>query len=307
MHTSEIIFALGAAVVVLFAYGAATAEKQRYPQLPWVGRKHSQFLSLTRASLSSVTRSREWLAEGYRKFGQQGLSYLIPDISGRHEIVIPSEKLRWLTNQSDDVSSVQAAHYDVLQGDYAFTDPYLIQTVYHEHVVHKNLVRKVDNIIPDIWDEIKESVDESFGTDTTEWKDVPAWDSVMRIIARVSNRMFVGLPLCRNDDFLKNNSAFAMDVITAVAMLPFFPKWTHPIVARLMTIPNHIHYRRTRKYTRPIIEKRLADITSNDPSLEIPEDYITWHIRTALAEGKQRELEPDMIAKVWQTVRGVLD
>ncbi|CZT24776.1 related to cytochrome P450 [Ramularia collo-cygni] len=252
---------------------------------------------MTRATIASITRSGDWLAEGYHKFGQNGRSYIIPDASGRNEIVIPSEKLRWLTNQPDDVSSVRAAHYDMLQADYNFTDPYLIQSVFHERVIHKNLARKVDHIIPDIYDEIAASVDDNFGLNTDKWTELPVWDIAINMFARISNRLFVGLPLCRDKDFLKQSTAFAMDVVTAVALLPFFPSWSLPVVARLMTIPNHFHYWRTSKHTMPIILQRLKDITSNDPKLDIPEDYITWHIRTALAESKQKELEPEMIAK----------
>ena len=36
---------------------------------------------------------------------------------------MPNNKLKWLTEQPDDVASVRAAHYDILQGDYAFTTP----------------------------------------------------------------------------------------------------------------------------------------------------------------------------------------
>jgi len=36
---------------------------------------------------------------------------------------MPNNKLKWLTEQPDNVASVRAAHYDVLQGDYAFTTP----------------------------------------------------------------------------------------------------------------------------------------------------------------------------------------
>lgn len=57
------------------------------------------------------------------QYSQQGKSYIFPDFSGRHEIVMPNNKLKWLTEQPDDVASVRAAHYDVLQGDYAFTTP----------------------------------------------------------------------------------------------------------------------------------------------------------------------------------------
>lgn len=73
------------------------------------------------------------------------------------------------------MSSVRAAHYDLLQGDYAFTDPYLIETVFHEHVIHKNLARKVDSIIPAIADELKSVIDETFGVDSTGFTEVPVW------------------------------------------------------------------------------------------------------------------------------------
>lgn len=42
---------------------------------------------------------------------------------------MPNNKLKWLTEQPDNVASVRAAHYDVLQGDYAFTTPCLCQSV----------------------------------------------------------------------------------------------------------------------------------------------------------------------------------
>lgn len=127
------------------------------------------------------------------------------------------------------------------------------------------------------------------------------WDNVMDMVSRISNRMFVGLPLCRNKDFLKHNSAFAIDVITALALMPFFPKFLHPIVGRLMCIPNIYHWWGTRRHTLPVIKQRLADIeekeTNPDSKVEIPDDYITWHIQTAKADGKVKELDPDMISR----------
>lgn len=141
------------------------------------------------------------------QYSQQGKAYVFPDISGRHEIVIPNRQLRWLTDKPDNVASVGQAHFDLLQGNYAFTDARLLRDLFHEHVIHKNLPRKVDAIIPDIWDEIKDCVDQTWGLDTTSFKDISVWDNMMHVISRVSNRMFVGKPLCRNETFLKNNAA----------------------------------------------------------------------------------------------------
>lgn len=92
-----------------------------------------------------------------------------------------------------------------------------------------------------------------------------------------------------------------MDVITVAALLPFIPRFLHPIMGRIMSVPNHIHYWRVRKHTLPFIKQRLADFNeqNQNPSskLDIPEDYITWHIRTAQAENRQTELDPVMISR----------
>lgn len=188
----------------------------------------------------------------------------------------------------------------MLQGDYAFTDKYLLETVFHEKVIHKNLARRLDSVIPAIHDEVISCLDDTWGFDT-EWRDIPVWDNMMEIISRLSNRMFIGLPLCRNKDFLQANSAFAIDVITMVALMPFVPRFLHSIVAPIMSIPNHYHYWRTRKHTLSIVKQRLADFRQQqaDPNakVDLPEDYITWHIRTAAAEGRQKELDPVLVSK----------
>lgn len=67
------------------------------------------------------------------------------------------------------------------------------------------MARKLDALIPDIWDELVACLDESWGHDSSSFKDIKVWDNMMWIISRVSNRMFVGMPLCRNEAFLKNN------------------------------------------------------------------------------------------------------
>jgi hypothetical protein len=59
-----------------------------------------------------------------------------------------------------------------------------------------------------------------------EWLTVPAFDTMMQIVCRTSNRLFVGLPLCRDPDFIKLNVDYAMDVIIAgqmINMLPYEP------------------------------------------------------------------------------------
>lgn len=169
--------------------------------------------------------------------------------------------------------------------------------MYHEHVIHKNLFRNLPTLIEGTWDEVQAAVDDGFGVNTTDWTNVPNFETLMHIIARVSNRMLIGLPLCRDKTYLENNSAFAQDVITMMTVLSFIPKFLHPIFGRLGSIPNHIHFNRLKKLNLPIIKERLAQLTADSSRKDLPNDYITWHIKTAQAEKNTEELDPMMISR----------
>lgn len=199
-----------------------------------------------------------------------------------------------MLDKPDDVSSVGAAHYDQLQGDYAFTSPYILKSLYHEHVVHRNLARNLGALIPGTWDELQHAFDETWGLDIAEWKDVCVFENLMKTITRASNRLFVGLPLCRNEDYLANMGAFAQDIILCMNLMRFIPSSLAPIFGPIFSIPNNIHFNRTTKYTVPLIKQRIEDI---EQKREVPNDYITWHVKQAQAEGKIKEMEPDIIAR----------
>lgn len=121
------------------------------------------------------------------------------------------------------------------------------------------------------------------------------------MVARLSNRLLVGMPLCRNEKFLKANAAFAQDVINCVIANQLIPNVLKPALMPIAALPNHYHYRQTRKYIMPVIKQRMKDIDEKeknpDSKVHIPEDYFTWHIRLAKSEGKLRESEPDFISR----------
>ena len=45
-------------------------------------------------------------------------------------------------------------------------------------------------------DELRTAIDEIFGTNTEEWELIRLFDAIKRVVARINNRVFVGLPLC---------------------------------------------------------------------------------------------------------------
>lgn len=217
-------------------------------------------------------------------------------------IVLSQSQVPWLLDQPDHILSTSAAHYDSLGGDYAFTTPQILKDPYHENVVHKYLPRRVTPMIPELWEELSLALDETWGMDTEHWKEMCVFENMMIVVPPTTNRMVLGLPLCRNQDYLTTMGKFAMDVIaSATFFLPFTPRFLRPVVGPIVTLPNTYHWRKTAKYTLPLIEERLANFKRKreDPSFEWeePNDYISWHIALATAEDRQDELTPDMISR----------
>lgn len=215
--------------------------------------------------------------------------------------------MRWLLEHEDKQVSVQAAHYEILNGDYAFTDSYILKSLFHEHVLHKNLSRRLAALMPGTWDELGVSFDDSWGHDTKNWKEVVLFEDLMHTISRVSNRMFVGLPLCRNTSYLSAMKDFAGAVMNTMVILRFTPSFLAPLLGPLASYPNRRAWQKARIHTLPTIKQRLHDYhlhttatsESEKSSLpHLPEDYITWHIRVALEENRPAiDLDPDMISR----------
>ncbi|RDI89562.1 hypothetical protein Vi05172_g121 [Venturia inaequalis] len=288
-------------VIVSTIYSRLTATLPPPSDLPWVGKDSSKTFAETRAHLASFSNVRQLLHEGYNKFSRNGKTYVFPDFSGKPEVLIPSTEMRWLLDQPDNVLSVSELHFDLLAGDYAFTHPHILKDPYHEHVVHRTLSRRIGALVPDLYDEISCALDDSWGTDTENWKEICVFENMMNVIARASNRVFVGLPLCRNEEYLKSMGDFAQAVNATFLVLRFVPKILEPIIGRLVTLPNNRHFRDASTFHGPLVRERLANIAKKDANpdwdWEEPNDYVTWHIRLAQKENNQLELQPEMISR----------
>jgi cytochrome P450 len=299
--SNPLVFVPLVLVVASVIYSHLTAEEEIPHTLPWIGKESNKLFAETRAHFASFTKVRQWLTEGYEKYSKQGKTYVFPDFTGKPEIIIPPSQIPWLLEQPDTVLSVNELHHDILAGDYNFTSPKIIKEPYHEHVVFRNLPRRIGVLVPDIWEELGDSIDQQWGTDTENWKDVCVFETMMQIIARVSNRVLVGMPLCRNEGYLKAMAGFSSDVMTTVFFLRFTPKLLQPLLGPIFALPNTIHYRQTRQYTLPLVKERIENMKKKDadPSFEWeePNDFLMWHIRCAYRENNVQEMDPEMACR----------
>lgn len=152
-------------------------------------------------------------------------------------------------------------------------------------------------------DEIAVTVDELWGTDIDKWKEVSVFDTMMQVVARASNRAFVGLPSCRNKALLDHAIGFAQAVPIAAVVLCQLPIFLRPLAASLIAHPNRKHTRGFANILRPDIERRkhLLDAQSGDIEKKIgdaePNDFLQWLLLRARYHPQNAEYDSDIIAE----------
>lgn len=236
------------------------------------------------------------------QYSRHGKSFIVPHPLGEKHITLPPEKLSWLLDQPDHVASAADFHYEILAGRYAWTDGAINRILFHEHVIHKYIVRRDAKLLAGMWDEIGHAVDEAWGASPDgAWRDVRVLAASSELILRVVNRALVGLPLCRNRDYLAHVDAFTTNVLLCTFATQLAPRPLRHAVGYAVGAPNHWHYRRCARWTLPVIRERLDMFRQVDAGAlsadALPEDYVTWHIALARAEGRARELEPEFVAR----------
>lgn len=186
-----------------------------------------------------------------------------------------------------------------LQSDWNFLDSNIIKHPIHKDVVSGNMIRNLDSFTQPIMEEIRLCFEEYWGT-STEWHEVNVFQSMLKLFARTSNRMFVGLPLCRNEEYLDACQKYTEAIVVATISIKVMPSWLKPVFGYLAIAPEWWQYRKAAKYLLPLIESRMASVTrysEKEPAKILPDDFITWSIVHALEASDPKERTPELIAK----------
>ena len=93
-----------------------------------------------------------------------------------------------------------------------------------------------------------------------EWTSVDNFNVMSKCISRATNRLIVGTPLCRNQDYLNQCIEFTTKAAHSGAIIDMFPAILKPIVARTLVrrtiVRRHKALDRIIAVTGPIFEER---------------------------------------------------
>ncbi|KAI0123375.1 cytochrome P450 [Xylariales sp. AK1849] len=163
------------------------------------------------------------LVEGYAKYPET--PFYIPTSPAR--LILPmnvfNEAMHAPTSQLSFLRNV----YDLFQGRYTHIGrqhPDLILTI------RSDLTKSIPAMLPLLQDEIDHGLPREFGM-SNQWTPIPAYFKMLRMVALVSGRIFVGLPLCREEKWINASITYTTDV---AAVMSASQKWNsvlRPIVA----------------------------------------------------------------------------
>lgn len=148
-----------------------------------------------------------------------------------------------------------------------------------------------------------------------DWVVVKPYYTILRLVARISARIFLGLPYCRNEEWLEISTEFTENgknfrhklktsltrcnlVFVSLVVLRLLPRYLHGVIAWLLpsTWIGSSYIRRAQKLLVPEIKRRQNFLENRDPIKheEKPEDLnlLNWMIEL----GSQIETKPKDLA-----------
>ncbi|THH27110.1 hypothetical protein EUX98_g7079 [Antrodiella citrinella] len=230
------------------------------------------------------------LQKGYEKY--KGGTFRVPELSRWHVLVTGKSLVDELRKANDSDLNFVEALIEVLHIDYTFGHE-VYNNPYHTLVIHTSLTRSLGVLYPDVRDELVQASTDLIPL-SDEWKTIRAFDTIMQIICRTSNRIFVGLPLCRDPEFLKLNVAFTLETVKAGMLLDLVPWFMRRFVTNLTSVETM--KRRGEDMLRPVIQERLRLMAEHGEDwAEKPNDMLSWLIEKG---PKDEQLIPSVTLRI---------
>ncbi|KAF8844182.1 cytochrome P450 [Paxillus ammoniavirescens] len=273
-------YVLAGIVVAAFVL-AKLSKRQNLDAIPTVG--CSTWLGSWWASIKYLTKGADIIRGGYEK--HKGTPFKVADLYRWTVVVSGPQLVEEVRKASDDELSFAEAANENLKFEYTLGHD-IHYNPFHIPIIRSQLTRNLGILYPDIRDEVVVAFEETLDLQDNEWKSVPALRTVQKVVCRTSNRIFVGLPLCHNPDWIDLNIQFTLDVVKGGVLIGFFPKLLAPLVARFMTsVPGSA--RRGMKHLGPIIEERRKHIEEYGKDwADKPNDFLSWLMDHPEASGR---------------------
>lgn len=147
---------------------------------------------------------------------------------------------------------------------------------------------------------LAEEVDQSLQEEIPyckEFTKVALNHHLLRVVAKVSGRIFVGSETCRSEEYLDMSINYTLEVIGATMAISAVPAAERPAKAAALAEVQNLQRRRaqTLAFLKPLIESRRK-AAAEDPDWQKPDDMMQW----VLDDGQKKygEQSADELAEI---------
>lgn len=226
--------------------------------IPTVGVPPKGPLRWLRATIRSVTNTMKNASEGYESFcKKQGLPFILPSIGSGPMLVLPASQLNVLNKPENELGAF-SAQMETLQPRFMIGgNPEVYQNPVQFTAVRKHMNKNLGIFAAPSAHEVESAFQDVWGVDSREWRTLNVWETCTKILSRVTLRLFVGLPLCRDETLLEMSSKYATVVFGGAALINMLPSWLRPLLAPPLVLVGRRYRNACEKVLVPFVEKRL--------------------------------------------------
>lgn len=230
-------------------------ETRKLQHIPAVG--HGNILLSYWSALQHIYDPPGFLRREWRKIPPGTKFVKIPEL--QRWLVVPAtpDLYKKIANAPDDVMSMNEAVEDFLQAEHTLQMKE-IDDHSESKIVQTHLNRSLAEFVPLVHEDMVLAFEDSFPMSREDdWKSFVAATEITKIVCRITNRVLVGVPLCRDSEYISANIQHAVEVYIEAYLLPFVPgflrRFTHNLLSPL---PGRIEEMTAR--FQPLIDKHKA-------------------------------------------------
>ncbi|PBL04623.1 cytochrome P450 [Armillaria gallica] len=281
---------LGLATVFLLALQVRKAliTRQKLKSIPTVG--SSGIIGSWIDAFKFIFHAKDIIEEGQRMYGSV---FKVPLLDRWTVVVTGAGKINDIRKSSLE----ELAHFaDIPEDASAMRRARIIGLMttrldpFHKEVVRGALTRNIASCFADVQDEIEAAFRDNIPM-TEDWIEIPAYETILRIVCRASNRMFVGLPLCRNPEYIKLNINYTIHIFAFGRIINVLPTVLKMILSLIFT-PRRQATAKTEKFLGDTIRERMhqQDVYGKDWPGK-PNDLVSWLLDITYGDGKRRSVK----------------
>ncbi|KAM5535892.1 hypothetical protein V8D89_010510 [Ganoderma adspersum] len=248
--------------------------------IPTVGGSSAPGLSILTA-LNFMRNGRGLLQEGYDKY--HGSVFKVALLQRWMVVVSGPKMVEDLRRRPDDELSFTEGTEETMPLRY-LVEPAVTEFPYHIDIIKEKLSRTLPAILPDVIEELKVAIPEHIPTKDNDWSSVNVMSMLQKVVARASNRVFVGLPLCRNEEFLEMAIRFTVDIMKDQVVISLIPSSLTKYFGRIVSTTRR-SINQASRYFAPVIRERKANMEEfGEDWSDKPNDMLQWLIDEAVRQ-----------------------